>query len=898
MPKQVGVNGEARDVVGHYVGAGGAWRPMRYHLVGVDGHWRLADTTDVTAATAPSIQAVSVYGGTPNQELRLQGDGLDALYAPQPATGAFYALDGGLGDDFQNFVAVQTAVSPVYVPSGRRQRLALPPGAGQYVQTATDTGGYTLLGLTGSDGLASYTLGLKASLDALPPAGEVRWLLYAGQPAAWLGVRVTSAGAVEYVRYSDGLEAVVAVDDGIVAAGEDVGVIVDYDGDAGTMGLYLGDGQSATSSGRVPPVVGTATDSVYAGRGVAMMLAAAQAQPLFNTETAASAWSILESGRRIQKDDDAYGAATAGDLVQPGTGTYYVELEHFQSFNVQFGVAPVAIDRTLPPGVIGWCVATINGRRFAQETGGGTPWSGDGAIPAGARIGVLYDSDDGTWELFVDGVSRGSPFAAGTITEPVRIIAGSGGDSGTDANDIRVNGQRDQWAFPPAGTVAEFPGWRKPTAGATTFTEGALYNLAIRSALMSADNRQRFLNMTPSGVTPIVRDRGGMETDASAYTLAQRLAGAFEPLPAADAPASDLIMTVPDVAPGNYELFVRNELGDSNSTLLTVQPPRPVGGFELDFGALDEAAFRTHWMAAHTQWGGDNGGVSRENVILDRAAGLLRLRALGDDYTGAVQGVDADGEPSGVNTRIGGCLVSRGYLGPGRIEVECQLPPQTGVASALWTFHYEEGYPGHPLYDAIKADAIHDSGSASAGYVAIRNHEIDMEFPTALKTASGPYDGIALTHGRFNTWHGELRNWSVPNNDVPQWDSNYSATNDPAYWSEYTDHWLDHGINLADGGWHTIGFEWHTDPDDPRVAFFIDGTWTHTIRTHVPDIIGRLWLGLWFPSGAYAWAGETAPWIEQEMLVRRIAYTPFDEPARELGESYPHSEFRDIPGSV
>lgn len=222
---------------------------------------------------------------------------------------------------------------------------------------------------------------------------------------------------------------------------------------------------------------------------------------------------------------------------------------------------------------------------------------------------------------------------------------------------------------------------------------------------------------------------------------------------------------------------------------------------------------------------------------------------------------------------------------------------QTGACNALWTFHYEEGYPDHELYTNHTTDGLHVSGNALDGYYTVRNHEVDIEFPSALKTYANQEE-VYFTNSKFNCWLGELRNWDVPNNDVPTNDPMYSATNDPAYWSEYTDDWINHGINLADGNYHKLRIDWHCGPSK-TINYYFDDVLVHTISKtdHVPDIAGRFWIGVWFPSGAVKWAGALADFIEQNMYVTKVSITPYvdeDQYVRDVVESYPNDVFRDI----
>jgi beta-glucanase (GH16 family) len=326
----------------------------------------------------------------------------------------------------------------------------------------------------------------------------------------------------------------------------------------------------------------------------------------------------------------------------------------------------------------------------------------------------------------------------------------------------------------------------------------------------------------------------------------------------------------------------------------------------------------SHWAIMNKAWGRDNGGVVPDNVVVSN--GLLHLMAHGDEYTGPVHGVDKKGRRISRVTRVGAAIVTRNYYDSGRFEARIKLPPHLGSCSAIWTYHYEEAYPGDAVYaDLSKVggvrindfqkirltadqadDLIADLAGTNAGrqaYLApasngiyhtteafrsltgpeqmvlsndfnlrlpifttlanaasldpveggfIRNEEIDIETPTALKTPSE----ISYRHARFNNWVG-------------------------ANAGEYTDKFDDLGKAFNDGQFHTFRFDWHTGNSNlgsQRVEYYIDGVCYQTNYTHVPTIGGQFTLGVWFP----VWTGKP-DFDTQEMDVDWVRITPFNE---------------------
>lgn len=318
-----------------------------------------------------------------------------------------------------------------------------------------------------------------------------------------------------------------------------------------------------------------------------------------------------------------------------------------------------------------------------------------------------------------------------------------------------------------------------------------------------------------------------------------------------------VIGTPASLAPGLYDVAVVDEFDISSPRLVSISPfsKSPVG-LDIDFSIAEKSDVRKAFVRAHKAWGGLNGGVIGENVHHVPGTGVV-IKAQGDLNDGPQQGVDRFGVTKATNKRIGGCIVTRDYYGPGSYEIVAKLPILTGVVSAFWTFHYEEADPGTSLHTSHLNDGLHQSGSAEDGFYTVRNHEIDIEIPTALKGAAD-MEVVDYKNARFNTWRGELRDWDL------------------GEWSEYTDEFVRHGVAVNDGNFHKFRFDWHLGAD-PRVEFYIDDVLVTTNVTHVPDIPGRLWIGLWFPSSpGNHWAGKNASFIEEEMVVRSVKITPYE----------------------
>ena len=270
----------------------------------------------------------------------------------------------------------------------------------------------------------------------------------------------------------------------------------------------------------------------------------------------------------------------------------------------------------------------------------------------------------------------------------------------------------------------------------------------------------------------------------------------------------------------------------------------PVGcpvpkAFYDDFSSstLDER----DWLVAEKSWGSGggflNGGVVPENVQSDSSAGTVKFNAHGNFYTGDVMGINRDLSRQNTGVRTGSAIATRRYLGPGSYEVRMKIAGELGVCSAIWTFFYND-------------DKFCESGAD------IVNHEIDIELPGR---PGAPSTNIDFAQALTNTWTGEIG-------------------------SLHTTGYTSLPKNVDDGEFHTYRFDWHTDPTDRRVDFFLDGDYLTTITTNVPFFAGRMWLGAWFPN---SWAGE--PNFDVEVMeVDYFKFIPFDEVYECPAESYPN----------
>lgn len=249
------------------------------------------------------------------------------------------------------------------------------------------------------------------------------------------------------------------------------------------------------------------------------------------------------------------------------------------------------------------------------------------------------------------------------------------------------------------------------------------------------------------------------------------------------------------------------------------------------------------WLIAYKNWGGKdssgkdyNGGVVPSNVSVSN--GKLKLRGQGNNYEGDNLGINKNGSKRSDGKRVGAAIATKEYYGSGSYEVVAKVAPALGACSAIWTFEYEEYYPGDEKYKKMPV--------GGNDYYAV-NHEIDIEMPGRPNAAKVDQ---SFEYALCNTWTGENS-------------------------SEYTTNYTKLPQIQNDGKFHKYRFDWHTGDDNqqPRVEFYFDDVLVYTSTTNIPTNASRLWIGLWFPN---KWAG--IPNFDTTMFeVDSVKITPFNE---------------------
>ena len=172
----------------------------------------------------------------------------------------------------------------------------------------------------------------------------------------------------------------------------------------------------------------------------------------------------------------------------------------------------------------------------------------------------------------------------------------------------------------------------------------------------------------------------------------------------------------------------------------------------------------------------------------------------------------------------GSVIISKFRVGPGHYETKMKPLTRLGACNAFWTY-------------TNRNPTIYSEND---------NHEIDIELP------GGKSNGTISFKNVLNT------NYVTEGMNISKDINLNEATKGTT-------------INLADGKFHTFGFDWYTDPE--VVIYFVDGYITAISDVFVPTLESKLWLGNWFPNNA-GFVGESL-FETDYMLVDWVKYVPF-----------------------
>lgn len=744
------------------------------------------------------------------------------------------------------------------------------------------------IGLSGAnDPNHKYGIGFHLMLNSYPPTGTYYWFFFVGDINNHYGFRIHDDGHCEYVRKS-GVD-FVSISTTVFDIDKWYSVYIYHDQSGITpCGLYIngiliGTCDNLLVKSSLPPY--TVKHQFLFGKGIYYEFDSVS--PTFDSNKA-HVMCTYDETKMIVTGNVSYNyqSVAVASKFPHNNGNYYWEIQYIAGTYVWVGVADSKADFTLSPAVIGWVLGTSNGRRWARQTGGGVNWIA--ATPIGTRIGLAYNGTTQKLSIYYDGVFKGT---MPTVITPessylVPIVGGNAQFS------CSLHAEESSWLYsPPDESYVPLPNMLTPI----NVDNAPLFKGRGNLIRVTKNPTQNEIDILGNPyVLPNVYCTN-YKTNQS-YDVTNRIYKFIAPNsedPNNIIPGY-LKLKTPILDTGFYTFYAKF---DGQSPIVI----KKININSLDNYINSESVFddfndiqhtKNIWSVCHKSWGGANGGCVSQLVKIER--GIVHCYAYGDQYNGEnTFGVNRIGLPTGRKTRIGSCLVSKKYFTPGIFRFKCKYPNLTGACCAIWLFHYEEAYPGDDIWEECISDGLHKSGSDEIGHYIVRNHEIDIETPSATK-ADPNQENASFNVGRFNSWLGVLRNWSVPNSDVPESDPNYSSVNDPEYWSEYTDTFINFPIGAVnDDEWHDLVIDWNTNPS--RIIFSIDNQTITTLTTHIPTIPMRVWFGIWFPSSGTKWAGSNANWEIQDFSLKEFQYTKYeDAPYNVKSETYPNVGLRPL----
>jgi hypothetical protein len=293
---------------------------------------------------------------------------------------------------------------------------------------------------------------------------------------------------------------------------------------------------------------------------------------------------------------------------------------------------------------------------------------------------------------------------------------------------------------------------------------------------------------------------------------------------------------------------------------------------------FDEGLGTDRWLLSTKAWGGDNGGVTPQNlsIVEDVDGGqpihALKLEAHGDLY-------DGDVVANGRRTRVGAAIATREYYASGRYTVRAKVAPALGAVTAFWPFHYIDHHPAEVEY-------WYEPNPR-------RNTEIDWEFPTDL-TGTGEDQAaqygldpteIAFTNARTNAWGG-------------QFGGEGGEHKGRIVLRDADDQVVDLAEEYVAGRYHDYTIEWHSgelidgDEGDARdevgcIRWYFDDVLVDELldeeygQGNVPFRGARFWLGIWFAAAGYGdevgWGGSP-DFDTTATYIASVSIEPFNEP--------------------
>lgn len=855
--------GVRKQPTNHFVGVDGAWKKIRYRLIAVNGAWVEVYDNENNLPGTHGFLTLNKRSAYPGELIELTGGVLETY----PEVDADASVNGFYYPLFYDFNEASTHGRPsarllnINVQynlnlNGKGVQLT-----GQNVQAVTipvvTAGGIDLPTLMGETGGDEFHISFQFKLAVQPYPSARVYLFYAGIPGERLVIYYDTAKRAVCLLWEDGDTSFDTVGNmgagDIIEPGNIIGVYFSKFLNSKNYELSVSDSGSnrflkynGSLGGTVQgPKLTYAEGMLNYGIGYESINAPV-AKPYFASTNTHADFTILTS-QSLKLIGDVYRTAQPGQVMHPGTGLYVMMLRNIESYDLQLGVGEPGANLSLSAANSGWCINTLGLNKFNHQSNGGAYLRPP--IASVTDIGMAYNSDNGSLHYFTDG-EMWEAFPAGSITVGVKLLISGRGNVGQGKEfNIEVALAKGSFTTPlTASSYREFPKEYESSVMSILMTAGTFRNIFVTkgpitaaklTALTAYDAEREGVNWL---VRSIVDTWGFKQNDDNLINVA----------------SGKVSLYVPATCPPNTYLLryaTPRDGGWPDDKHITIHPlPIASEDLNIDFTTSSAEEIRSLFL----RWdGGDfvaephtSGGTvwDKDNVTHEPANGGVVIKAQASAAT-----FDSTG-------RSGGKIVTRFYYGPGSYRMVVKLPVGIDVLTCFLTRQFEEGIEDSGVYKAHRAEYL-APGIWSGKRYTTRRHGVGVELPSALFDADD-IEVFDYNVASFTGQHG----------------ANPADINTNA---------LTHGKQLNDGLFHEIRFDWHSEPE-LLVDFYIDGVLVTSIIDFVPEIIGRLHVGLWFPWKSNTWRNKVETLLEEQMIVKSISITRYQETVRAIGETYPN----------
>lgn len=173
---------------------------------------------------------------------------------------------------------------------------------------------------------------------------------------------------------------------------------------------------------------------------------------VWSTTRTSNDYSIGTDGRTLTmtSDFDSWSSARTRQRVNVNSGKRYFEIQWISGTGqLYIGLGQTSYTSTLTATTTGWMIGS-DGKRFDHVIAPlGTVWgSGSNTFAPGDVIGILINTNTGSFTAYKNCVLMGTPFASG-IASNTEIMVNIYQPGGV----IKLNGNKETWVYPQASDV-------------------------------------------------------------------------------------------------------------------------------------------------------------------------------------------------------------------------------------------------------------------------------------------------------------------------------------------------------------------------------------------------------------------------------------------------------------